>query len=192
MSTLPYQEIKKLIEQKKLVEEADLNACLGPASYELRIGSAMSLIDRVEHRIDVGVEFAIKPESHLLIGTVETVNLPADLCADLSLKSKFGRGGFLPWSQGFVDPGYRGKLTISLINMSPHPKIFSGGEKICHIVFRQLKAPTQKPYDGEYNRSSGPTGPKGSGILVLGTSLREVVRAGVTGIASGIGQGLVS
>ena len=152
----------------------------------------MSLVDQIEHKIDQDTEFAIKPQSHLLIGTIESVNLPNNLCADLSLKSKFGRKGFLPWSQGFVDPGFQGKLTISLINMSPHPVIFSGGQKICHIVFRQLSAATQKPYDGEYNRSKGATGPKERGILVLGSPLRDVLNAGVGGLVSGVAQGLVT
>lgn len=189
MSVLPYQEIKKLISDKKLVEGGDLESCLGPASYELRIGSALDVMSKTEHVIPVGQEFAIKPQSRILIGTVETVKMPADLCGELSLKSKFGRKGFLPWSQGYVDPGYQGKLTISLINMSPYPEILSGGQKICHIIFHQLKAATQKPYDGEYNGSSGATDAKGGGILVIGTRL---FAAGVGGLVSGVAEGLVS
>lgn len=191
MSTLPYQDIKKRIEQEGLISSADLEKCLGPASYELRIGSAMSLHDMVEHPIAVGQEFAMKPQSHLLIGTIEAVKMPTDLAADLSLKSKFGRGGFLPWSQGYVDPGYEGKLTISLISMSPHPVILAGGQTICHMIFRQLKAASHKPYNGEYNGAKGATGPKQTGMLVLGAPIREAFNAGVSGLVGGIAQGLV-
>jgi dCTP deaminase len=192
MGTLPHQEIRKLIQSKGLVEGADLDRCLGPASYEIRIGTAMSLADKQEYEIADGVEFAMKPQSHLLIGSVETVKMPEDLCADLSLKSKFGRGGFLPWSQGFVDPGYQGKLTISLINMSPHPVILTGGQPICHMIFRLLRSATQKPYSGEYNGSQGATGPKEKPMLVLGSPLRDLVNAGVGGLVSGVAQGIVS
>jgi deoxycytidine triphosphate deaminase len=191
MSTLPYQDIKKLVEQDGLIAGADLEKCLGPASYELRIGSAMSLTDRVEHQIALGQEFAIKPQSHILLGTIESVKMPNTLAADLSLKSKFGRKGFLPWSQGFVDPGFQGKLTISLINMSPYPEILTGGQKLCHIIFRQLKAATQKAYDGEYNKSMGATGPKERPMLVLGSSMGGLLRAGTEGLVAGLAEGLI-
>lgn len=179
MSTLAYQDIKKRIEEEGLITPADLENCLGPASYELRIGSALNLGEDRDRTIESGQEFVMRPQSHLLIGSLETIKMPRDLAADLALKSDFGRRGFFPWSQGFVDPGYQGKLTLSLVNMSQHPVIFTGGDKICHIIFRQLSIKTEMTYEGEYNKSKGATGPKDGRLLVLGAPLKEAANAGI-------------
>ncbi|HEX8191681.1 MAG TPA: dCTP deaminase [Allosphingosinicella sp.] len=191
MSTLAYQDIKGLIDERNLVAPAD-PGCIGPASYELRIGSALMLGDRESKPIAIGQEFVMRPFSHLLIGTLEQVNMPDDLAADLSLKSKFGRSGFFPWYQGFVDPGYQGHLTLSVVNMSSHPVLLKGGMGMCHIIFRKLSGSTSKAYDGEYNRSRTATGPIGGGTLIFGAPLGDLASAGFNGIMSGVAQGLVS
>jgi dCTP deaminase len=191
MSTLAYQHIKELIEEKQLISPADIDHCLGPASYELRIGSALSLGDRHAQQIEIGREFVMRPQSHLLIGTLETIKMPDNLAADLALKSKFGRRGFFPWSQGFVDPGYEGKLTLSLVNMSPNPVILSGGQKICHIVFTYLSASTEKGYSGEYNKSEEATGPKDNELSILGLPLKDIAAAGAGGVMSAMTENLL-
>jgi deoxycytidine triphosphate deaminase len=194
MSTLPYQDIKNLIAEANLVSPADIDRCLGPASYELRIGSALNLGERLGQPIAIGQELVMRPQSHVLIGSMETVRIPKNLCADLSLKSKFGRAGFLPWFQGFVDPGYEGKLTFSLVNLSLHPVILKGGQGICHIVFRYLTAETQTEYKGEYKGSNTATGPKTTetDTVIVGSPLNEkLVAAALGGIFSGVAEGVV-
>lgn len=188
MAVIPYQEIFRRIQDENLIEMADTQNCIGPSSYEIRIGTARGVSDSKAFEIAEGEEFAMKPMSHLLIGSIEKVNIPNDLCATLFLKSKLGRGGFMPWGQGLVDAGYSGHLTISLINMSPHPKIFSGGEPLCHLIFQELTAPTSSPYHGVYNGSLGAEGPREKPMLVLG----DVVNAGIAGLVGGLAQGLTS
>lgn len=188
MAVIPYQEIFRRIQDEKLIEHADTENCIGPSSYEIRIGTARGVSDKASYAIAEGQEFAMKPMSHLLIGSIEKINLPDDLCATLFLKSKLGRGGFMPWGQGLVDAGYSGHLTVSLINMSPHPRIFTGGEKLCHLIFQELTSPTSSPYNGVYKGSLGAEGPKEKPMLVLG----DAVNAGVSGLIGGIAQGLMT
>ena len=192
MGVLPFQKIKELIEQDNLIEGADIENCVGPSSYELRIGTALTLSDNIVYEISKGTEFAFRPQSHLLLGTIEKINMPLNVCATMFLKSKFGRGGFIPWGQGFVDPGYKGNLTISVINMSPHPHIFTGGEKICHLIFQEIAGTTEMPYDGVYNGAQGAQGPREKPMLVLGTSIKDIVTASVTGFVGGLTQGAMS
>ncbi len=188
MAVIPYQEIFRRIQDENLIEHADIDNCIGPSSYEIRIGTARSISDKVSYEIALGQEFAMKPMSHLLVGSIEKVNLPHDLCATLFLKSKLGRGGFMPWGQGLVDAGYSGHLTVSLINMSQHPRIFTGGERLCHLIFQELSAPTSSPYNGVYSGSLGAEGPKEKPMLVLG----DMVNAGITGLVGGLAQGMIS
>lgn len=188
MTVLPYQEIVRRIQDENLVENADIHNCIGPSSYEIRLGTARNASDSKIYDIRDGEEFAMKPLSHLLLGSIEKVNIPSDLCATMFLKSKLGRGGFMPWGQGLVDAGYNGHLTISLINMSPHPRIFAGGERLCHLIFQELTAPTSSPYHGDYNGSTGAEGPRERPMLVLG----DIINAGVSGLVGGLAQAMAS
>ncbi len=170
MSVLPYQEIQKRIRADNLIVKGDLDKCLGPASYELRIGSIQLIEGGTETVLKPGEEFVMKPAASVLIGTVEEVHLPDDLAGMLFLKSSLGRAGYIPWSQGYVDPGYKGSLTIVLHNFAGKIQLFSGHQKICHLVFVKLTAKTTNPYDGEYSGSTGATGTKQKGPLVIGSS----------------------
>lgn len=144
--------------------------CLGPATYELRIGSIQLIEGGAETVLKPGEEFVMKPAASVLIGTVEEVNLPDDLAGLLFLKSSLGRAGYIPWSQGYVDPGYRGSLTIALHNFAGKIQIFEGHQKICHLVFIKLTSKTQNPYEGLYSDSRGATGTKQKGPIVIGSS----------------------
>jgi len=75
-------------------------ACQQPASYDLR-----------------AAEDTVIPRGSLsLVPTLEWVELPVDLAGTLRCRSSFGRRGIL-LGAGFVDPGFRGTLTLCLTNM---------------------------------------------------------------------------
>jgi dCTP deaminase len=119
MSILPYQEIQKRIDENQLVTNANKDSCLGPASYELRIGSLRLFAEgSAEQKLETGQKFVMEPGASALIGTLEEVRMPADVAGFLFLKSSLGRSGYIPWSQGYVDPGYKGSLTIALHNLA--------------------------------------------------------------------------
>lgn len=179
MSILPYQEIRKRIKDDKLLVDADLDNCLGPASYELRIGSIQLIEGGSDTVLKPGEEFVMKPAASVLVGTVEEVRLPPDLAGILYLKSSLGRAGYIPWSQGYVDPGYSGSLTIVLHNFAGRIQLFSGHQKICHIVFFKLTEATTNPYDGEYSGSTGATASKQKSPIVIGSSGLQLLSAGL-------------
>lgn len=187
MTVLQHQRIKGLIELYHILENYDLDN-VGPASYELRIGSALSSNDKKGQEIEIGEEFVIRPNSHLLIGTLEKVKMPNNMIGTMFLKSKFGRGGFIPWGQGMVDPGYEGTLTLSLLNLTQYPQILRGGDKICHLIFQNLEGETDKPYDGVYKGSEGAIGPAEKRMKIFG----DVVNATISGVAGGLAQGAIS
>jgi deoxycytidine triphosphate deaminase len=104
MSILPYQEIQRRIKADGLIHGADLDSCLSPASYELRIGSIRPIEGESERKLAKGEEFVMKEGASVLVGTLEEVRLPDDVAGFLFLKSSLGRSGYVPWSQGYVDP----------------------------------------------------------------------------------------
>ncbi|MFW6385252.1 MAG: dCTP deaminase domain-containing protein [Halodesulfurarchaeum sp.] len=72
-----------------------------------------------------------------------------------------GRGGvFLSNTAGFIDPGFRGRVTLELSNLGTAPVALTPGMRISQLVFTELKTPTRKPYGSErgskYQDQAGP------------------------------------
>jgi deoxycytidine triphosphate deaminase len=181
VTILPYQERNPNADQseKATAAQRGYRYCLGPASYELRIGSVRGFDGGQETILEAGRKFVMEPASSALIGTVEEIRMPADLAGLLFLKSSLGRSGYIPWSQGFVDPGYTGSLTIALHNVAGKLQLFEGHQKICHLVFVKLTKATSNPYAGEYKDSVGATEAKQKPPIVI-SPLR--------GVSKGIGH----
>ena len=91
--------------------------------------------------------FVLHPGEFVLGQTVEWVELPDDLVARLEGKSSLGRLGLLIHSTaGYVDPGWKGKLTLELSNVAKLPIALYFGMKIGQISFFEMSSPVDRPY----------------------------------------------
>jgi dCTP deaminase len=172
------QQVRELLE-KRIIEEGS-DDCVAPASYELRVGSYRD--SRIGERTDLkpGEGVVVQPGGLLLVGTLERVHFPNDLIGFLYLKSSYSRLGFLSWSQGIIEPGYTGGLTLVLNNASNIYIPVVGGQKICHLMFSQTDAPTSQPYQAEYQGSASATAAKGGSAWGVVGDMLGKVSEGVT------------
>lgn len=82
-----------------------------------------------------------------LASTVEKVHIPRDLVAQVNGKSSHARRGLVVHqTAGFIDPGFRGQITLELSNASRTPIRLQAGMAICQIVFFQMTSPSERPY----------------------------------------------
>jgi len=110
--------------------------------------SLENLTELVE--IQDGNPFILHPGEFVLGSTVEHIELPEDLVARLEGKSSLGRIGLVIHSTaGFVDPGWKGHLTLELSNLARLPITLYYGMKIGQISFLQLTAPAERLYGSE-------------------------------------------
>ncbi len=110
---------------------------LQPASYDLRASD--------ETCIPCGV--------CTLLPTMEWVELPVDLAGTIRCRSSFGRRGVL-LGAGFVDPGFRGQLTLCLTNMGTESIQVRKGDRVAQMVLHEVRNPAQS-YNGRYQDSLG-------------------------------------
>jgi len=111
--------------------------CQQPASYDLRIG-----------------ETVILPTGRCtLVPSLEWVELPADLGATLRCRSSFARRGIL-LGGGFVDPGFRGQLTLCLTNMGLEPLALQKEDRVVQMIFHEVNL-NETLYQGRYQDSEG-------------------------------------
>ena len=91
--------------------------------------------------------FVLHPGEFVLGQTVEWVELPDDLVARLEGKSSLGRLGLLIHSTaGYVDPGWRGTLTLELSNVANLPIALYAGMRIGQISFFRMSSAVERPY----------------------------------------------
>jgi dCTP deaminase len=99
--------------------------------------------------LEVGEDepFILHQGEFVLGQTLEWVELPTDIVARLEGKSSLGRLGLLIHSTaGYVDPGWKGTLTLELSNVANLPIALHGGMKIGQISFLRLSSPVERPY----------------------------------------------
>ncbi len=108
--------------------------------------------------VEAGGRFILHPGEFVLGSTVERVAIPDDLVARLEGKSSLGRLGLLIHSTaGYIDPGFRGTITLELSNVARLPIAIYPGMPIGQISFLQMTTPVDRPYRGKYGGQAGPT-----------------------------------
>jgi len=107
--------------------------------------------------------FILHPGEFVLGQTLEWVELPNNLVARLEGRSSLGRIGLLIHSTaGYVDPGWKGNLTLELSNVANLPIALYYGMKIGQISFFRMSSPVDRPYGSpdlgsKYQGQSEPT-----------------------------------
>lgn len=113
--------------------------------------------------VEDGRAFILHPGEFVLGSTLERVGVSAELAARMEGKSSLGRLGLLTHSTaGFVDPGFRGHLTLELSNVATLPIAIYPGMKIGQISFLRLTTTAEEPYGtgskgSKYQDQRGPT-----------------------------------
>ncbi|MBM3933450.1 MAG: dCTP deaminase [SAR202 cluster bacterium] len=137
--------------------------CIQPASVDVHLGRNI-LVFRNSRRpfIDVRQDmsdltemvpteddkpFILHPGEFVLGTTLEHIEVPDDLVARLEGKSSLGRIGLLIHSTaGYVDPGWKGHLTLELSNVANLPVTLYFGMKIGQLSYLRLTTAVENPY----------------------------------------------
>jgi dCTP deaminase len=113
--------------------------------------------------VEEGGVFILHPGEFVLGSTIERVTLGAAFVARLEGKSSLGRLGLLCHATaGWIDPGFSGRITLELSNVSNLPIKVYPGMPIGQLSFARLSSPALRPYGSEttgskYQGQDGPT-----------------------------------
>jgi dCTP deaminase len=162
-SVLSDATIRELIESGRIVIDPFDPAMIQPASVDIRLGKSFRVFhnhriqsidlaepprDLTEHvEIDDDGEFVIHPGEFVLGRTHELVEIPDDVVCRIEGRSSIGRLGLVVHATaGFVDPGFRGTLTLEITNFNSVPIVLRPGLSICQLSFMTLDRPAERPY----------------------------------------------
>lgn len=161
--------ITKMIETKELVIEPLRENSVQPASVDCHLGRHYLVVeDRQMHIIDMeseiiyreieGDEIIIPPHSFLLATTEEYIEVPDNHTAFVEGRSSIGRIGLFIQNAGWVDPGFKGQITLELYNANSLPIRLKAGRRICQLVFCRMDQSALNPYKGKYQGQRNATG----------------------------------
>jgi dCTP deaminase len=173
------RDIRASIESGQIGLEPLEMGLLQPSSIDVRLDRFFRLFDNHKYafidpaeqqdeltrliEVDPSEPFILHPGEFVLGSTFEFVTLPDDVAARLEGKSSLGRLGLLTHSTaGFVDPGFKGHVTLELSNVATLPIKLWPGMKIGQLCFFKLTSPSEHPYGSEkyasrYQGQRGPT-----------------------------------
>jgi dCTP deaminase len=143
---------------------------VNPASIDIRVGDTAKL--RTCRKVydggqtcsyeDVDLSifsqdrpYWLQPGDRVLVGSLETFNLPDFVCAQFRLKSSRGREWYEHMEAGFCDPGWHGsKLTMEIINMDSDQLPLYPGLRMGQLIFSLTLGIPDKDYSvtGRYNQ----------------------------------------
>lgn len=105
--------------------------------------------------------YTLQPGEFALAHTLEIIGLDASLAARLEGKSSLGRMGLsVVCTAGFIDPGFRGQVTLELSNLSNSSLDLRYGMLIGQLCVMRMECPAERPYgsDGLGSRYQGQLG----------------------------------
>ena len=146
-----------------------------PASYDVRLGTRILKPDSYNiytvQDPDIDPQYTerktpyqLAPDEFILCHTLEKVNMPPWLAGKFEGKSSLGRLGLMTHvTAGFIDPGFRGNLTLEVKNIGNNTLILNAGIKIGQISFMQMATEPEHKYGdlklgSHYQNSEGVVG----------------------------------
>lgn len=155
--TLSKNDIEKRGEHEGLISpycRSQTQAC----SYDMTFSGEYYYYDESDgnqvqiRRLGNSEKLYIPADAICYVLTEESVNMPDDLTASISLAFGLIKKGVMLAAQPPYDPGYRGKTVALLHNLSNDEVEISKGEHILNIVFNRLNEPihADQRYSGKY------------------------------------------
>ena len=158
----------------------DRDQQVGPGSVDLRLGTeflevprqnyshmdpfkteAIEAVIRSEDRrfyVPLGDPFVLHPGQFVLGSTLEFLVMPNDLIGQVLSRSSWGRLGLLVATAVAVQPGFRGALTLELVNAGAVPITLRPGLRGAQLQLWESDQPTGDGYrsGGKYDAPLGP------------------------------------
>ena len=150
------KQLLQLVKEKKLVENLSERELTNPegAGFDLRLDEVYKISGKAllgeTHRHTAEVELVakyeegksnsivIKPGDFYLVKTIESVNMPENLTANMKPRSTTFRSGIFIRT-GNIPPGYCGGLTFGLKNEGPVEVTIEMGARIIHVQFEEVQ-----------------------------------------------------
>jgi dCTP deaminase len=163
--------IMKMLENNTLKISPIEKEQIQPASVDVRLGNTFCIVEdsssgiitletAVQYKTIKTDTYVLLPGQFVLATTMEYFVLPDNLTAFVEGRSSLGRMGLFIQNAGWVDPGFKGEITLELFNANRCAIELKAGRRIGQLVFAEMDDTALNPYNGKYQGQKGATGSK--------------------------------
>ncbi len=163
------KKITEMMEKGELVIAPMKKEQIQPASVDIRLGDTFSIVEdsstgvidmeqAISYKTIKTDTYVLLPGQFVLATTMEYFELPDNLTAFVEGRSSLGRMGLFIQNAGWVDPGFKGEITLELFNANRCAIELKTGRRVGQLVFAEMDQPAQNPYNGKYQGQTGATG----------------------------------
>lgn len=161
--------IMRMIKEQTLKVSPLTENQIQPASVDVRLGDTFSVVEdsstgiiNLESEINYKTiktdTYILLPGQFVLATTIEYFELPDNLTAFVEGRSSLGRMGLFIQNAGWVDPGFKGEITLELFNANRCAIELKAGRRVGQLVFAEMDNTALNPYNGKYQGQTGATG----------------------------------
>ena len=161
--------IKKMLQEGTLEIEPLTEEQIQPASVDVRLGNTFSVVEdspsgiitmdkKIQYKTIQTDTYILLPGQFVLATTMEYFSLPNNLTAFVEGRSSLGRMGLFIQNAGWVDPGFKGEITLELFNANRCAIELKAGRRVGQLVFAEMDKEALHPYNGKYQGQRGATG----------------------------------
>jgi len=157
MAVLSGKQITRLVEGKSLKIKPFYKKQIQPATYDLSLGKRILASPLGPEKLGEVVDLSLKCPSYniqsgqmVAVISLERLEIPLDICGRFGVRSYYARLGINAFGGLQLDPGFRGKLTMNLLNVGPEPVPITMKTPIFSVEFERLEEPAEVPYSGQY------------------------------------------
>lgn len=164
-AVLSDRDIKKALKQKVIDIKSPKKLNIQPASLDVHIAKTILVFARrrvkdaaidLKEPIDDYVDYEVMdlkkgtvlhPREFILGVTEEWFGLSNKVIANVDGKSSLGRLGLvIHATAGFIDPGFRGHITLEITNLTEQPMVIYPGMPVGQVRFTLLSSPAEHSY----------------------------------------------
>lgn len=163
--------IARMLGEQSLIIKPLTEEQIQPASVDIRLGNSFSVVDdtprgiitmdsEIKYKSIITDTYLILPGQFVLATTMEYFELPDNMTAFVEGRSSLGRMGLFIQNAGWVDPGFKGEITLELFNANRCAIELKAGRRVGQLVFAEMDEAALNPYKGKYQGQTGATGSK--------------------------------
>lgn len=148
---LPDNEINKRISNGKLLVNEDESTISSPTAQNISYDLSTKKFYSKEQDSKEGTDtFELRPLDSVFVASLERINLPNDVIAEVKLKYSLMTDGLM-LDAPLYQPGHNGSnIFFRLTNISNKDIELEREKKYAYIVFHQVAGNVEKPYNGKF------------------------------------------
>jgi len=157
MGVLSGRQIRELVGSGKLRIDPFDESLVQPATYDLRLGAKVLVSPLSTDKPGAVIELTkdnrscdIQSGQMVAVLSLEKLNVPLEISGRFGIRSAIARKGINAFGGVQLDPGFRGRLTMTLLNVGPKPVTLTLHKPIFSVEFTRLEEEAEVGYAGPY------------------------------------------